>query len=335
MKMSIDRRTVIKSIKIALGSAAAIVLSGLIGLDYATSAGIITLLTIQDTKTDTLRLSVHRLLSFAVSMAAAWLICKIPVHNTVHYCIYLLVVVEVSYLMKWDGSISTNAVFGTHIFISNETAHVTAHVLINESGLLIIGTLMAMLMNWKMPDLEREIKEDIEYVEKEIKRLFGSIVQHLSEKNELDKTYDDVLKLAERLDGAVNLAANNMSNTENEYSQVYLDYFLMRRNQCAILRHLIRSFESIESIPEILRPAVDFLNELASGFSVMADADEQLSRLETVMGGFKSCPLPASREEFETRATVYHIMNEAEEFIKLKRNFWRQTGPDRIRLFSS
>ena len=165
MSISIDRQTAIKSIKIALGSGAAIILAGILGLEYATSTGIITLLTILDTKTDTLRLAAHRLMSFALSMATAWLVCKIPVHNTLHYCIFLLIVVEISYLLKWDGSISTNAVFGTHIFISNEVAAVTGQVLMNEFGLLIIGTLMAMLMNWKMPDLEREIKEDISYGE--------------------------------------------------------------------------------------------------------------------------------------------------------------------------
>ena len=54
----------LKALKIAAGSGIAIVAAEFLQLSYATSAGIITLLTVQDTRQDTIQLTVDRIMSF-------------------------------------------------------------------------------------------------------------------------------------------------------------------------------------------------------------------------------------------------------------------------------
>jgi len=324
MEFNLKRDIFIKGIKIAFGSAVSIFISRMINLDYATSAGIITLLTIQDTKTETLKLSLYRFLSFAMSMIAAFIINSFPIYNTVKYSLFLLVVVEISFLLRWDGSISTNAVFGTHIFISDSIIEMNYDILLNEFGLLTIGTIMAIIMNTKMPNLEKEIKKDMDYVEHEIKRIFTDIINHLSEESDLNKSRYEIMNLINHLDSSIDNAAKNMNNITNEKTKYYLGYFIMRKNQCVILLHLIRSFLSIEKLPDIMMPAVEFLNSMAENFSIKNSADKKLLDLHTLMIGFKNYPLPATREEFEVRATIYHILNEIGEFINLKKDFHKR-----------
>ena len=64
------RRLLLKALKIAAGSGMAIIAAELLGLSYATSAGIITLLTVQDTRQDTIQLTVDRILSFLLCVGA-------------------------------------------------------------------------------------------------------------------------------------------------------------------------------------------------------------------------------------------------------------------------
>ena len=54
-----EAHSMLKMVKIAVGSAAAILLADLLGLNYSTSAGIITLLTIQDTSRETANELMH------------------------------------------------------------------------------------------------------------------------------------------------------------------------------------------------------------------------------------------------------------------------------------
>ena len=71
--------------------------------------------------------------------------------------------------------------------------------------------------------------------------------------------------------------------------------------------------------------------------------DEQIARLEEIFADMKKEPLPESREEFEARAVLYHILMDIEEFLLFKKRFaesldekkleryWKkdkETGPD-------
>ena len=58
----------VKVIKIAVGAGLAIVLAERMGLNYSASAGVITLLSIQDTKKETIRVVARRLLSFVLAL---------------------------------------------------------------------------------------------------------------------------------------------------------------------------------------------------------------------------------------------------------------------------
>lgn len=63
----------IRSLKITLGATLAMVLAGALGLQYFTTAGIITILSIQGTKLETLKTAGKRALAFICALALAGL----------------------------------------------------------------------------------------------------------------------------------------------------------------------------------------------------------------------------------------------------------------------
>ncbi|MDE6606831.1 MAG: aromatic acid exporter family protein, partial [Lachnospiraceae bacterium] len=64
----------LKLAKISIGSAVSIFLAGIIGLSSGTSAGIITLLTIQDTSKETITISVKRVYAFLLATILSYAI---------------------------------------------------------------------------------------------------------------------------------------------------------------------------------------------------------------------------------------------------------------------
>ena len=49
--------------------------------------------------------------------------------------------------------------------------------------------------------------------------------------------------------------------------------------------------------------------------------DPQIARLEEIIQQMKQEELPATREEFESRALLYHILMDLEDFFLLKKRF--------------
>ena len=66
MPMKMKTEETIKLIKYVTGSVAAVLLAAALQLQFAYAAGIITLLTIQDTKKETVRITVKRMIIFVI-----------------------------------------------------------------------------------------------------------------------------------------------------------------------------------------------------------------------------------------------------------------------------
>ena len=127
----------LKALKIAAGAVAAILLAEAFGLQNAASAGIITLLTVQNTRRETVMSSVRRFSGFAMMT----LLC-LPIY---HFCgtapwafgIVLLLLLLICYSFRMDDATPINAVMATHYMLAGG---VTLHMVGNEVLLLVIGS---------------------------------------------------------------------------------------------------------------------------------------------------------------------------------------------------
>ena len=115
LDIHVKKRMALKAFKIAVGSGIAIVIAEFFGLKYTTTAGVITLLTVQNTRKDTIQLTLERFWSFLLSI----LLIYICFHYTgsrdwVNFIFYILFMVMSCYYFDWANTISVNAVMGTH-----------------------------------------------------------------------------------------------------------------------------------------------------------------------------------------------------------------------------
>jgi len=143
--MDLKRETLARAGKTAFGCTMAIFLANLAGLTNVTSAGIITLLTMQNTRKDTVRHAVYRFFSFALALILAVAFGETLGYHALGFGVFLFFLVEICYLLGWEDMISTNTVFASHVFMLARV--ITPAFVVNELVLLILGTGMAVLLD--------------------------------------------------------------------------------------------------------------------------------------------------------------------------------------------
>ena len=63
------------------------------------------------------------------------------------------------------------------------------------------------------------------------------------------------------------------------------------------------------------------MGRIADEFDEANDVQELLAGLEALREAYTASELPKSREEFENRAMLYHIMEDMRVFLEIKRDF--------------
>ncbi len=144
-------------LKVAIGSAISIWIAGSFGLLYSPSAGIITLLTIQNTRRETLSIAVRRLLSFLLSILIAFIVFSLMGYNFAAFGVFLLFFVGFCIAFGLKDGISMNAVLMTHFLIEE---HMKPALIGNEALLLIIGMGIGILINMIMPKYRDRIRRE-------------------------------------------------------------------------------------------------------------------------------------------------------------------------------
>ncbi len=109
------KKNLLLAAKISLGSSMAIYIAQKLQLEYAVSAGTITLLTLMATKWETVKLSAFRLVMFAISVLIAWMAF---IQFEIIWCAYGLFIFIIVFLcetMGWKATLSVNSVTGAAI----------------------------------------------------------------------------------------------------------------------------------------------------------------------------------------------------------------------------
>lgn len=318
----------LKVLKIAIGSALAIMLADLLQLDYGTSAGIIVLLTIQDTKKETLLIGAKRAASFVIAMLLAIAVFSLTGYSAVSFGIFLLLFIVILSSLNLQDGISINAVLVTHFL---PAATITYPLFINELLLFVIGAGTGMLLNLYIPRNVRLIRMDQERIEDNLRFILKSMSADLQCEEQAGcpgsspqylSNYTAALDTLESdIHNALNRAYENMNNTFLSDTRYYIQYMEMRRNQCGVLKTIYEHMKKINQIPPQALKISTFLYHVSTSLHEYNNAEEMLDEFERLRESYSQEPLPADRIEFENRAILYQILNELECFILLKREF--------------
>lgn len=323
MEKTIDvhrrKRFVLKVLKIAIGSSMAVVVAQFFHLQYATSAGIIALLTVQNTRKDTIQLTVERLLSFMLCIVLIFVCFHYTGrHEWVNYGCYIFYMVMLCHLFGWQNTISVNAVMGTHYLASPNYSLAFA---MNELSLILIGTGLALTMNWRMPSNLKVLRRDIKDVEDDMQAVLRELASYLEDAKSADPVWSDLDQLEARIRRGLERAYEQAHNTMSEADLYYVEYMEMRLQQCVMLQTLRSRVQKIQELPRQSKMISSYLRYAANYVHEKNIPDQQIRELRQVFRQMQQEPLPKTWEEFESCAILYHVMMDLEEFLFVKQRF--------------
>jgi uncharacterized membrane protein YgaE (UPF0421/DUF939 family) len=339
-------------LKTGVGSAVAIILAESFGLLYSPSAGIITLLTIQNTKKETILIALKRFGSFLVAVVLAFFIFQLFGYSAIAFGCFVILFVAICIWFDLRDGISMNAVLMTHFLIERR---MDVNLLVNEISLLLIGMGIGILLNLIMPRYLEQIKLDQYTLEEEMKVALRSLAGMLKDKTscliqrndmglQTSEENDDLRRFEKAneqqmmryeasnkgvnytnlellLDRLLKKAYEDAGNTLLNNTKYLVSYLEMRKLQVGVLKEISKNIEHIPVLLHQSYPIADFLEQIAVSFHELNNVKSLLEDLQALNQYYRKDELPRTREEFEYRAVLFQILKELEYFLMLKRNF--------------
>lgn len=309
--------------KTGFGSALAIFLANRFNLLYSASAGIITLLTIQKTKKETITIAFKRIIAFFLSVVIVAIIFSRFGYTPIAFGGFIFIFVGLCNILGLQDGIAMNSVLATHFLIEKR---VDFSLIRNEILLLMIGMLIGIALNLIMPKNMEKIKKDQKIVEDGFRDILYCMSNMLKGDKECLFTIENKSKIDFKsinllLDSLLIKAYEDAGNrllTETKYQISYLE---MRKLQIVVLKDI---FENIQQINDILPQSIKlskYMEKAAREFDELNNVESLLREIDDLYAFFRKEKLPTTRDEFENRAILFNILIDLEHFLKIKKSF--------------
>ncbi|MCZ0756460.1 aromatic acid exporter family protein [Anoxybacillus sp. J5B_2022] len=306
-----------RTAKTAIGTALSISIAQWLGLHNFASAGIITLLCIQVTKKKSLQTAWARFVACVIAMLFSFVFFKGIAYHPWTIGLLLLTFIPVTVRLKVTDGIATSSVIILHFYAAKQF---TLPIVVNELLLIIIGIGVALLVNLYMPSVEKELKEYQRIIEDLFRIIFKEIVRYLRT-NESSWDGKELALAVDVLQKAKQAALRNMENHVLRNEEGYYHYFRMREKQLEIMERVLPLVTSLTYTVDQRNMIADFIDELSDAIHPGNTADRFLRQLNEMKKRFETMPLPKTREEFEERAALFHLVKELEQYLIIKSQF--------------
>jgi len=305
-----------RTAKTAIGTALSISIAQWLGLHNFASAGIITLLCIQVTKKKSLQTAWARFLACVLAMLFSFVFFHIA-YQPWTIGLLLLTFIPVTVRLNITEGIATSSVIILHFYAAKQF---TLSVVVNELMLIFIGIGVALVVNVYMPSVENKLKEYQRIVEDLFRIIFKEIVRYLRT-NEMNWDGKELALAGDVLQQAKQAALRNMENHFLRNEDGYYHYFRMREKQLEIIERVLPLVTSLTYTVDQRNMIADFMDELSDAIHPGNTAERFLRQLNDMRKQFETMPLPKTREEFEERAALLHLVKELEQYLMIKSQF--------------
>lgn len=326
----LGRAELIKTGKIAVGCCLAYTAASLLGLRYATSAVTITLLSIQNTRRDTFRLAGRRSCAFLTALAVSFAVFSTAGYTVLSLGVFLLVFALLCHLFGLMDGLSMSTVLVLHFWSAGA---MTLSAVLNELILMAIGIVMGIVMNLYMPRELDAIRADQRRIDETVRE----ILLELSERVVASTAGIDAGRRLEELDKQLETAHRRASAYQNNSfssdTRYFVQYVELRRRQWRILSAIYRDLPRLSVVPYQANVVANFMKLTAYSLHECNNAAVLLEELKEVRTHFQHSRLPATREEFETRAVLVEIVHQIQHLLEEKKFFAESLTPSQIRRF--
>ncbi|MGD8192186.1 aromatic acid exporter family protein [Brevibacillus ginsengisoli] len=311
-----------RTIKTAVGTGLSVFLAHQLGLQFYASAGIITILCIQVTRKQSLLISFERLGACLLGILFSAVFFEGFGYTPLTIMVMLLFLIPAVVRLKVKEGFVTSSVIILHIYTLQK---VNFGIILNELELIAVGIGVALLMNLHMPRADKELKALQEAIEENFAKILRefSIYMRVGESAWSGKEMIDTAVLLHR---AKSLALQDVENQFLRQEQVFYHYFDIRDKQFALLESILPIVSSLNlQVPQGEHIA-DFLEKLSANVHPGNTAHLFLAELSEMREQIKQTPLPQTREEFETRASLFFLLNEIERYLMIKYEYYRPSS---------
>ncbi|WP_099191996.1 aromatic acid exporter family protein [Tepidibacter mesophilus] len=307
-----------RTLKTAIGAAISIIISKNLGIEYAVSAGIITILSIQSTKRKSVEIALQRICACILALFIAYITFNLFGYSEISFAIFLVIFIPLAVKFNMGEGIVVSSVLVTHLLVEKS---VEIFWLRNELYLMIIGAFVALILNLYMPSIENKIRSDKIYIEEKMKEILHKMSIALKDHTiefESDVLFND---LENRLQRALKLSYINFNNYVFQDEIYYVHYMEMRVKQYETIKRMREHFQRFFMTYDQAIIISDFTQRVANLLYEDNTAESLIEELNKLRMIFKEMPLPKDREEFENRAMLFQFLNDMESFLIIKKEF--------------
>lgn len=306
-----------RTLKTAIGTPIAIWIAQLLSLTNFASAGILTILCIQNTRKRSIVSATSRFLACMLAMLFSFAIFELVGYHPLSIGLMLILFIPATIKLNIKEGIVTSSVIILHLY---SYRHIDMASIINETLLIVVGIGIALLLNLYMPSLEGKLVEKQQAVEHNFKTILKEIATFLRTGDQ-QWTGRELTETANILEKAKALAYRDVENHILRNHHPYYHYFQMRHKQFELLERMLPLISRIHHTSNQSILMADFFDELADHVHPGNTAVVYLEQLKEIRNQFQQNDLPKSREEFESRASLFTLLNEIEQYLVIKRSF--------------
>lgn len=312
-----NKTNTLKVIKLSLGSSLAIFIAWILKLEYSTVAGVITLLTVKNTKKETLKGTLGKIYGFILCNIFSYLCFNILGYHLYAFALYILIIISLCFLLNIQDVIAMCVVISSHYFLQGT---MSVHWILNESGLFAIGAGIGVLINMYIPSNIEKIYENQKKLQNEVSSILIDIADLIVNPNNKNKYDNDLNTLNTLISNSISEAYNNMNNNLLSDTKFLLDHMEIIKSQRNILENLYSYVSQLSSTPLQGHIVSAFIHKIGYTSFNAETVEALLDELDRLITNMKNQPLPINRTEFEDRAILFLCLTELKKFLVNRKN---------------
>lgn len=306
-----------RTIKTAIGAPIAISIAQLLGLTNFVSAGILTILCIQPSRKKSALSAWHRFAACVLATFFSFVFFETFGYNPLVVGLMLLFFIPATVLINVSPGITTSSVIILNLYSAEYMSYT---FLFDQFLVILVGVGVGLLLNLYMPSLDKKLKEKQKQLEENFQTILHEIALYIKNKNQ-DWDGKELTSSEEILEEALELVDLDKENHLLREQHPYYDYFTMREEQLEILRQMLPLVSRMPDKDVISEEIAGFFRNLSVAVHPGNTAIVYLDELKKLRKQFNQEKLPTTQKEFETKANLFRLLHEIEDYLIIKQKF--------------
>ena len=301
-----------KILKLSLGSSLAIFIAYFFQLQYAMVAGVITLLVVKDTKKETIKGAMGKLLGFILCTLYSYLCFNFLGYNLWSFSLYILIIISTCFVLNIRYVIAMCVVISSHYLLQES---MSIYWILNETGLFIIGAGIGIIINMFMFSNKEHIYEGQQKLQKQVSLILVEISEMINKPGRDNNIKHNISILSNLIDSSTMAAYFNINNNLLSDTKYFLDHMEIIKSQRNILNTLYDLVSQLNYLPAQGQIVSNFINKVGNTSFEVNTVNDLLNDLEKMYNDMKTQPLPQDRDEFENRAILFLCLIEMKKYL--------------------